>query len=153
METKFNIGDKVKILDGSNIPNYLGEWNPVMSMAIGMTATVNTVMACSDGRVGYFLDGLVPLFDERGLEKVEEKAPEPYSGKIIFTKGDCIFETGHIYEIVKGKIRDPRDGYLLPGNRRFTSIEDVKDYFTSYLKRKNELGWDNNTLEFIEVIE
>lgn len=153
METKFNIGDKVKILDGSNIPNYLGEWNPVMSMAIGMTATVNTVMACSDGRVGYFLDDLVPSFDERGLEKVEEKAPEPYSGKIIFTKGDCIFETGHIYEIVKGKIRDPRDGHLLPGNRRFTSIEDVKDYFTSYLKRKNELGWDNNTLEFIEVIE
>ena len=153
METKFNIGDKVKILDGSNIPNYLGEWNPVMSMAIGMTATVNTVMACSDGRVGYFLDGLVLLFDERGLEKVEEKAPEPYSGKIIFTKGDCIFETGHIYEIVKGKIRDPRDGHLLPGNRRFTSIEDVKDYFTAHLKRKNEPGWDNDTLEFIEVIE
>lgn len=153
METKFNIGDKVKILDGSNIPNYLGTWDPVMSIAIGITGTVKTVMACSDGRVGYFLDCLSSLFDERGLEKVEEKAPEPYSGKIIFTKGDCIFETGHIYEIVKGKIRDPRDGRLLPGNRRFTSIEDVKDYFTSYLKRKNELGWDNNTLEFIEVIE
>lgn len=153
METKFNIGDKVKILDGSNIPNYLGEWNLVMSMAIGMTATVNTVMACSDGRVGYFLDGLVPLFDERGLEKVEEKAPEPYSGKIIFTEGDNIFKTGHIYEIVDGKIKDPRDGYLLPSNRRFTSIEDVKDFFTAYSKRKNQPGWDNNTLEFIEVIE
>lgn len=153
METKFNIGDKVKILDGSNILNYLGEWNPVMSMAIGMTATVNTVMVCSDGRVGYFLDGLVLLFDERGLEKVEEKALEPYSGKIIFTEGDNIFKTGHIYEIVDGKIKDPRDGYLLPGNRRFTSIEDVKDFFTAYPKRKNQPGWDNNTLEFIEVIE
>lgn len=153
METKFNIGDKVKILDGSNIPNYLGEWNLVMSMAIGMTATVNSVMACSDGRVGYFLDGLVPLFDERGLEKVEEKAPEPYNGKIIFTEGDNIFKTGHIYEIVDGKIKDPRDGYLLPGNRRFTSIEDVKDFFTAYSKRKNQPGWDNDTLELIEVIE
>lgn len=153
METKFNIGDKVKILDGSNIPNYLGEWNPVMGIAIGMTGTVNAVMACSDGRVGYFLDGLSPLFDERGLEKVEEKAPEPYSGKIIFTKGDCTFETGHIYEIVEGKIRDPRNGYLLPDNRRFTRIEDVKDYFTAYSKRKNNPGWSSNTLEFIEVIE
>lgn len=153
MQTKFNMGDKVKVLDGSNIPNYLGEWNSVMSMAIGMTATVHAVIADSDGRVGYFLDCLTPLFDERGLEKVEEKAPEPYNGKIIFTKGDCIFETGHIYEIVKGKIRDPRDGYLLPGNRRFTSIEDVKDFFTAYSKRKNNPGWDTNTLELIEVIE
>ncbi len=153
MQTKFDMGDKVKVLDGSNIPNYLGEWNSVMGVAIGMTGTVDTVMACSDGRVGYFLDGLSPLFDERGLEKVEEKAPEPYNGKIIFTKGDYVFETGHIYEIVKGKIRDPRNGRLLPGNRRFTSIEDVKDYFTAYSKRKNEPGWDNNTLEFIEVIE
>lgn len=153
MQTKFDMGDKVRVLDGSNIPEYLGDWNPVMSMAIGMTGTVNAVMACSDGRVGYFLDGLAPLFDERGLEKVEEKAPEPYNGKIIFTEGDNIFKTGHIYEIVDGKIKDPRDGYLLPGNRRFTSIEDVKDFFTAYPKRKNQPGWDNNTLEFIEVIE
>lgn len=138
MQTKFDMGDKVRVLDGSNIPEYLGNWNPVMSMAIGMTGTINNVIVCSDGRVGYFLDCLTLLFDERGLEKVEEKAPEPYSGKIIFTKGDCIFETGHIYEIVKGKIRDPCNGHLLPGNRRFTSIEDVKDYFTAYLKRKND---------------
>lgn len=153
MQTKFDMGDKVKVLDGSNIPEYLGNWNPVMRIAIGMTGTVNAVMACSDGRVGYFLDGLAPLFDERGLEKVEEKAPEPYNGKIIFTKGDCIFETGHIYEIVDGKIKDPRNGHLLPGNRRFTSIEDVKDFFTAYLKRENDPGWSGDTLEFIEVIE
>lgn len=153
MQTKFDMGDKVKVLDGSNISNYLGTWGPVMSITIGMTRTVNAVMACSDGRVGYFLDGLGPLFDERGLEKVEEKAPEPYNGKIIFTEGDNIFETGHIYEIVDGKIKDPRNGNLLPGNRRFTSIEDVKDFFTAYLKRKNDTGWSSDTLEFIEVIE
>ena len=153
MQTKFNMGDKVKVLDGSNIPNYLGKWNPIMSIAIEMTGTIDSIMVCSDGRVGYFLDGLSTLFDERGLEKVEEKAPEPYNGKIIFTEGDNIFKTGHIYEIVDGKIKDPRDGYLLPGNRRFTSIEDVKDFFTAYSKRKNQPGWDNNTLEFIEVIE
>lgn len=153
MQTKFDMGDKVKVLDGSNISNYLGTWGPVMSIAIGMTGTVNAVMACSDGRVGYFLDGLGPLFDERGLEKVEEKAPEPYNGKIIFTEGDNIFKTGHIYEIVDGKIKDPRNGHLLPGNRRFTSIEDVKDFFTAYLKRKNDPGWSSDTLEFIEVIE
>lgn len=153
MQTKFDMGDKVKVLDGSNIPEYLSNWNPVMRIAIGMTGTVNAVVACSDGRVGYFLDGLTPLFDERGLEKVEEKVPEPYSGKIIFTEGDNIFKTGHIYEIVDGKIKDPRNGHLLPGNRRFTSIEDVKDFFTAYLKRKNDHGWSSDTLEFIEVIE
>ena len=153
MQTKFDMGDKVKVLDGSNILNYLGTWSSLHGNLAGMTRTVNTAVTCDDGRVGYFLDGLILLFDERGLEKVEEKAPEPYNGKIIFTEGDNIFKTGHIYEIVDGKIKDPRDGYLLPGNRRFTSIEDVKDFFTAYPKRKNQPGWDNNTLEFIEVIE
>lgn len=27
MQTKFNMGDKVKVLDGSNIPDYLGLWS------------------------------------------------------------------------------------------------------------------------------
>lgn len=103
MQTKFDMGDKVRVLDGSNIPEYLGDWNPVMSMAIGMTGTVNAVMACSDGRVGYFLDCLSPLFDERGLEKVEEKAPEPYNGKIILQRAIVFSKQVTFMKLSRGK--------------------------------------------------
>lgn len=34
MQTKFNIGDKVKILDGSDIDGYIGGWTPHMNRLI-----------------------------------------------------------------------------------------------------------------------
>ena len=77
--------------------------------------------------------------------------------KIIFTKGDNTFKTGHIYEIKNGKLKCPYGGPDLPKSKEydgtFYSIEDVRDYFTGTKERKHDSGWSFITLEFIEVIE
>jgi hypothetical protein len=90
-----------------------------------------------------------PAFDPKRL----------YNGKIIFTKGDDIFKTGHIYKIENGKLKCPSDARFLPVDEEygngFTSIEEVKDYFTGNIdgKRVHVTGWSFITLEFIEVVD
>ena len=75
-----------------------------------------------------------------------------YSGKIIFTKGDRYFKTGHIYEVVNGQIKHPDGEIFLPmGDGRLKDIEDVKDYFAKASNRKRKHGWTSSGLELIEV--
>lgn len=83
-----------------------------------------------------------------------EEPPKLYNGKIIFTKGDGMFKTGHIYEVKDGEISTDIYG-ILPVSEPLKDIEDVKDYFTgrSSGKRKRKFGWAPYTLELIEVIE
>lgn len=96
--------------------------------------------------------GIYAVAPEWCREITDTEATKYYSGKIIFVKGDNIFKTGHIYEVVNGRIKDPRGAGTLPYNRKsFTSIEDIEDYFTSYPDRKKQPGWDVETLTFIEV--
>lgn len=91
---------------------------------------------------------------------IDENKPEkkPLNTKIVFTKGDDVFKTGHIYEIKDGKIKHPIDEDSLPGFKAkgfdtFYSIEEVKDYFTKNEDRKlHKYGWSDETLEFIEVV-
>lgn len=79
-----------------------------------------------------------------------EEAQKLYNGKIIFTKGDDTFKTGHIYEI--------KDGNIMLGDRKLPyefnggvlrSIEDVRKYFD----KDTECGWSHDTLELIEVVD
>lgn len=83
-----------------------------------------------------------------------EEAPKLYNGKIIFTKGDNIFKTGHIYEVNDGRINTDQYGRV-PAEEPFKDIEDVKDYFTGNCdkNRKRERGWSMYTLELMEVKE
>lgn len=83
-----------------------------------------------------------------------EKAPKLYNGKIVFTKGDSIFKTGHIYEVKDGRINTERYGQV-PTEESFKDIEDVKDYFTGNCdgNRKRKIGWATYTLELMEVKE
>ena len=85
---------------------------------------------------------------ERLLEE-QEKEERYYNGKIIFTKGDNVFKTGHIYDVVDGTIK----GIDYPIRGTFKSLEDIKDYFTKNGERKALYGWSNETLEFIEVLD
>lgn len=80
-------------------------------------------------------------------------APKLYNGKIIFTKGDSIFKTGHIYNIKDGRINTEYG--QAPEKEPFKDIEDVKDYFTGNCdgNRKREYGWAPYTLELMEVKE
>lgn len=96
--------------------------------------------------------------DFYGLESnyfdLVEEAPKLYNGKIIFTKGDGMFKTGHIYEVKDGRIKTVEYGQL-PMGEPLKDIEDVKDYFTGNLdgNRKREKGWSPYTLELMEVKE
>lgn len=81
-----------------------------------------------------------------------DEAPKLYNGKIIFTKGDEIFKTGHIYEVKDGIIHC--DGSF-PTREPLKDIEDVKDYFTGKFdgNRKRKKGWSVYTLELMEIKE
>lgn len=72
--SKFNAGDKVKILDGSKITNYIGGWvDSIMKMYVGKTVTVRSAHYEPWRGWYYFLElpGLCYgcKWDERGLEK------------------------------------------------------------------------------------
>ena len=83
------------------------------------------------------------------LEEPEEPKKQLYNGKIIFTKGDEIFKTGHIYEIKDGRIKIDHCTY--PLDKPFKDIDDVEDYFTDEAKGRNGCGWSGEDLELIEV--
>lgn len=82
-----------------------------------------------------------------------EETPKLYNGKIIFTKGDEIFKTGHIYEVKDGIIH--RCDGSFPTGDPLKDIEDVKNYFTGNRdgNRKRKKGWSACTLELMEVKE
>lgn len=79
-----------------------------------------------------------------------EEGSNIYNGKIIFTKGDDTFKTGHIYEIKDGKIMVGDMEYPSRFNCGvLRSIEDVRKYFD----KDTTYGWSDDTLELIEVID
>lgn len=79
---KFKIGDKVRILDGSEIHNYAGSWTDSMDAYIGEVCTVNDIITVSGCGQGYELDNNGFIWDERGLELVEA-APAPDVPKTV----------------------------------------------------------------------
>ena len=69
---KFKVGDKVRILDGKDIENYICCWSYGMEAYVGDILTVCNVIE-HNGRVGYDMkEGIIYTFDERALELVEE---------------------------------------------------------------------------------
>ena len=84
-----------------------------------------------------------------------KETPKLYNGKIVFTKGDDTFKTGHIYEVKDGRINTDGLFIRVPMGEPFKNIKDVKDYFAGNFdgKRKRKIGWTSYTLELIEVKE
>lgn len=71
---KFNVGDKVRILDGSNIKNYIGNWvSDGMKEYVGRTLTISNIFIDNDYDVSYKMRETGFTFDERGLELVEKE--------------------------------------------------------------------------------
>lgn len=103
-EPKFKVGDKVRVLDGSKIEGYTGEWaEDIMAQEIGEVHII-TGMDCTRSRIGYNLDfrntkyGTPFVWDGRGLELAEpENAPR-------FKAGDKVKETGLTETAFYGKI-------------------------------------------------
>lgn len=74
--SKFKVGDKVRILDGSKIKDYAGGWNPsIMAPHVGDVTTIEEIVEKDDTTL-YFLGLHFPCcyicWDERGLEPVNE---------------------------------------------------------------------------------
>lgn len=76
MQTKFNIGDKVKILDGSDINGYMGGWTPYMNRLVGRIVTVDEIRI-RDKSICYYVEEDRHVFDERGLAFISSESTEP----------------------------------------------------------------------------
>lgn len=73
---------------------------------------------------------------------------EVYNGKIVCIKGCCGFETGRIYNVVDGKLINPKDGRALLHYKTgipvlFFSFEEINAYF-------EEMGM---LIELVEILE
>lgn len=156
METKFNIGDKVKILDGNTADDYFGSWaRDCMDRLIGKIVTIDGI-GIRDCGIGYYMKEVDFIFDERYLEKAtEEKESKYYSGKIKFITGDDRFEIGKVYEVVNGQIYAPGIDEMVPDmfdpDGFFKDFEDVKDFFVGDYKRRRHCGWALYPLIISEV--
>lgn len=88
-----------------------------------------------------------------GTPKVTEEKPL-LNTKICIVDGDEAFKTGHIYDIINGKIKNS-SGELLPYKNAFHSIAEVESYFSPTKERKylNGAGWSINKIKFVEVVK
>lgn len=91
---KFKVGDRVRILDGSNIKNYYGGWSTHMKGCVGKIATVRRL--CSHyTQNSYLLEGSIYSWDERGLEPVNpEKIIIYRNGSEVIAKNTATGKTG-----------------------------------------------------------
>lgn len=66
---KFKVGDKVRILDGSKIKNYIGGWADGMERFIGEIVTIQSVFQRSSMSNSYHIKEHLYTWDERGDRK------------------------------------------------------------------------------------
>ena len=150
---KFKVGDIVKCNSESDEKYAYTNSNMTMGKVVSVTDAFITIKVLSHktmpDEVGEEYGGL----ESKYFDLVEE-ATKLYNGKIIFTKGDSILKTGHIYEVKDGRINTDQSGRI-PIEEPLKDIEDVKDYFTGKCdgNRKRERGWSLYTLELMEVKE
>lgn len=150
---KFEVGDVVRVrkdlseLDSEESPCIIDSMLSFAGKKVEIKSCSNEFRKKRYQFVGDDFDWLKkwfePVFDE-------EEQKEYYNGKIIFTKGDEVFKTGHIYEVKDGKIKSPESGIKHPIRRKpFETLSDIEDYFNKDSVVPNK--WSVVTLEFIEV--
>lgn len=87
----FKVGDKVRILDGSNIKDYTGHWVTYMDVYIGKVATIEKRVPFTGGRIGYRLKEFAYTWDGRGLKPVDKyELVDEYETVVIETHRDKI---------------------------------------------------------------
>lgn len=157
MEHKFNIGDTVKILDGSKIDGYTGGFNGIMRVHCGETSKIRNVTD-KGGKPCYYLENLPFVWDERGLKRVNEERKivitvtdrttraALYDGHKLIkeTKAKChkddefTFVTGAkiAFERLTAKPAEPK-----PIDGIFYNMNDVHEYFNgSFSTKYNAVG-------------
>lgn len=150
---KFKVGDIVKGNSESDGRYNFTNSNMTRGKVTSVTCDTITIEVLehktSNGKVGEKYDVDPKYFD------LMKENPKLYNGKIVFTKGDDIFKTGHIYEVKDGRINTAGLFVRVPMGEPFKNIEDVKDYFAGNFdgKRNRKIGWTSYTLELMEVKE
>lgn len=92
---KFKVGDKVRILDGSKIKNYISGWTGGMKRHIGEIVTIQSVFQHSPICNSYYLEEHSFSWDERGLELVKpEKIIIYRNGAEVVAKNTATGKTG-----------------------------------------------------------
>ena len=150
---KFKVGDIVKGNSESGRHYLVTNDNMTRGKVISATGVFITIEVLSHKTMPEEVGEEYVGLESKYFDLVDEST-KLYNGKIIFIKGDDIFKTGHIYEIVDGRINTAKFGRV-PTEEPFKDIEDVKDYFTGNCdrNRKREYGWAPYTLELMEVKE
>ncbi len=149
---KFKVGDIVKGNSKSGRRYSVTNDNMTRGKVIGVAGDLITIEVLSHKTMPEEVGEEYVGVESKYFDLVE-KVPKLYNGKIVFTKGDRIFKTGHIYNIKNGRINTEYG--QAPEKEPFKDIEDVKDYFTGNCdgNRKREYGWAPYTLELMEVKE
>lgn len=150
---KFKVGDIVKGNPESGRRYSVTNSNMTRGKVVSVTGDFITIEVLSHKTMPDEVGEEYASVESKYFDLVEE-APKLYNGKIIFTKGDSIFKTGHIYEVNDGRINTDQSGRV-PTEEPFKDIEDAKDYFVGNCdgNRKRERGWSTYTLELMEVKE
>lgn len=145
---KFKVGERYRVRIG------IEKGNTIEITETKRDRVFYKIISGKPGITGNNIDWKSPFAESLVLitQKVSEEPSKLYNGKIIFTKGDGTFKTGHIYEVKDGRINTVEYSQLFTGEP-LMDIEDVKDYFTGKFDRKREIGWSPCTLELMEVKE
>lgn len=150
---KFKVGDIVKGNSESDEKYAVTTSNMTRGKVVSVTDAFITIKVLSHKTMPDEVGEEYAGVESKYFDLVEE-VPKLYNGKIIFTKGDNIFKTGHIYKVNDGRINTDQYGRV-PAEEPFKDIEDVKDYFVGKRdgSRKRKRGWSQYTLELMEVKE
>ena len=138
--SKFKVGDKVRILDGSKIENYAGGWTKKMGRYVGEVYKVANVAHYNSlsNMYEYELEGVGYVWDERGLERCGNETI------VIYRKGNEVIaldkRTGK-KAIAKCSQEDTFDfnigaklafERLMNGNKESTTVEDMRKKLKNY---------------------
>lgn len=125
METKFKVGDKVRLLDGSGIKDFTGDWVGTMESDIGHITTIRKTVPKSHG---IWLKDISWIWDDRCVELVESAPDTNVGGKIS--------KRAELLEGAKNCICKDRDIQYSPPENSFSRIAE---YWNLYLGLDREI--------------
>lgn len=123
-ESKFKVGDKVVIKDGSNIKHYEGGWIKDMAEYIGRTCTISFVADRENGDYAYRMKEIDYTWDERGLAPAEDKIIISKEGNKVTAK--CNGLTG-IARCNPEDVFEFKTGAILAIERLFADMDKIKE--------------------------
>ena len=123
-ESKFKVGDKVIIKDGSKIKNYQGGWIRDMAEYVGRICTISFVAHRSDNSYAYRMKEIDYTWDERGLAPADETIIISKEGNKVTAK--CNGLTG-IARCNPEDVFEYKTGVMLAIERLFADMDSIKE--------------------------